>query len=80
MEVYILMVNPAPEWTDDMSLIKGVYTNGDTAWNDGVNYCYNNKIMRDYYEERKEEDGENYTFEDFAEGLFFEIIKMKLKE
>lgn len=80
MKVYILMVNPAPEWTDDMSLIMGVYKNRNNAWNDGVNYCYNNEDMHDYYEERKEEDGEDYTFEEFVEGLYFEIIEEELKE
>lgn len=80
MKVYILMVNPAPEWTDDMSLIMGVYKNRDDALHDGIDYCSNNEEMRDYYEERKEEDGEDYTFENFVEGLFFEIVEKKLKE
>ena len=80
MKVYILMVNPAPEWTDDISLIMGVYKNRDDAVHDGIEYCSNNEEMCDYYEERKEDDGEDYIFEEFMEDLFFEIIEKELKE
>lgn len=80
MIVYVLRVNPDPKWTDDINVIYGVYTDKDKAVHDGIEYCRNDQEMQDYYEERKEEDGQDYIFEEFVEDLFFKVTAHQLRE